>query len=65
MIALTVVLQVVILPHVRLAGRVPRHLMGIPITTIGEITRQKRIGLVGANGRRNPLHASGWDSFRE
>ena len=49
----------------RLAGRVPRHLMGIPITAIGEITRQKRISLVGANGRRNPLHAGGWDSFRE
>ena len=43
-----------------------RHLPSrIPITCIGEITRQKQIVLVRENGTEAPLLAKGWDPFRE
>ena len=37
----------------------------IPITCIGEITRQKQIVLIRDNGTETPLPAKGWDPFRE
>ncbi|MGB7025336.1 MAG: thiamine-phosphate kinase [Candidatus Acidiferrales bacterium] len=36
----------------------------IPITCIGEITRQKQIVLIRDNGTEAPLLAKGWDPFR-
>lgn len=36
----------------------------IPITCIGEITRQRQIVLVRDNGTETPLLAKGWDPFR-
>jgi len=42
-----------------------RHLPSkIPITCIGEITRQKQILLIHDNGTQAPLPAKGWDPFR-
>lgn len=35
------------------------------ITAIGEITRDKRILLVGDNGNAKPLASQGWDPFRK
>jgi thiamine-monophosphate kinase len=46
-----------------LAGRLPRKLAGTPVTVIGEITRQKKILLAGADGKSKPLTAGGWDPF--
>jgi thiamine-monophosphate kinase len=47
------------------ARRLPRSFQGIPLTVIGEITRERRLTLVGSNGREEPLRACGWDSFRQ
>jgi thiamine-monophosphate kinase len=48
----------------RLAGRIPAGIGGVPITTIGEITRERRILLVDERGRIAPLRNQGWDPFR-
>jgi len=37
----------------------------IPLTCIGEITRQKQILLIRDNGTQAPLLAKGWDPFRD
>ena len=43
-----------------------RHLSSkIPITCIGEITRQKQIVLVHDHAAETPLPAEGWDPFRK
>jgi len=47
-----------------LAGRLPRRVGGVPITVIGEMTREKRIVLVDANGCKTELKPMGWDPFR-
>ncbi len=49
----------------RLAGRLPHAVHGVPITIIGEITREKRILLIDDAGRTKPLPAQGWDPFRK
>lgn len=48
----------------RLSGRLPASVGGVPITVIGEITREKKVIVVGAGGREAPLKPMGWDPFR-
>jgi thiamine-monophosphate kinase len=43
---------------------VPQSFKGIPITAIGEITRDRVLLLTAANGRQVPLPNHGWDPFR-
>jgi thiamine-monophosphate kinase len=43
--------------------RVPRSIAGVPLTEIGEITRNKRLSLVGEDGRRSELNPHGWEHF--
>jgi thiamine-monophosphate kinase len=47
----------------RFAGHLPRKVAGIPVTHIGEITRQKKVVLVGTDGGSNLLLPGGWDPF--
>ena len=47
------------------SGRLPRKIKGVPVTIIGEITREKKIVLLGPNGVRTPLQSRGWDPFRK
>jgi thiamine-monophosphate kinase len=49
----------------RLARRLPRAVRGIPVTIIGEITREKGILLIDDAGQTRPLPARGWDPFRK
>jgi thiamine-monophosphate kinase len=49
----------------RLASRLPREVAGVPITMIGEITREKRICLIDSSGGSRPLTPGGWDPFRK
>jgi thiamine-monophosphate kinase len=42
----------------------PRSQNGIPITAIGEITKEKALLLVDRTGREVPLPNLGWDPFR-
>jgi len=46
------------------APRLPRKLAGVPLTPIGEITRERRLVLVDAVGRERLLPPRGWDPFR-
>jgi thiamine-monophosphate kinase len=48
----------------RLARRLPHAVHGVPVTIIGEITREKRILLIDDAGRTRRLPAQGWDPFR-
>lgn len=48
----------------RLAKRLREAPDSQEITRIGEITRNRKVLLVGANGRARPLPAMGWDPFR-
>lgn len=48
----------------RLAGRLPKTISGVPITVIGEITRERKILLVDEQGRTTQLRNQGWDPFR-
>ena len=48
----------------RFARHLPRAVGRVPLTVIGEITREKRIVLVDESGRIKDLPARGWDSFR-
>jgi thiamine-monophosphate kinase len=47
------------------AARLPPRLGGLPITVIGEITRQKKIQVLDESGKLSPLLAGGWDPFRK
>ena len=49
----------------RLAKKIPAQHRGVRLTPIGEITRERKISLVGAGGRAVPLHPLGWDHFRK
>jgi thiamine-monophosphate kinase len=49
----------------RFSSRLPRKLDGIPVTVIGEITREKKVILLGANGLCTSLLSKGWDPFRK
>jgi thiamine-monophosphate kinase len=44
--------------------RIPPQWRGLPLTTIGEVTRTKKVLLSLPNGRDVPLAAQGWDPFR-
>ena len=46
------------------AGRLPRKVGGVPVTIIGEITRQRRVKIIDSNGRSMTLQPGGWDPFR-
>jgi thiamine-monophosphate kinase len=46
------------------ACRLPRAFQGIPLTRIGEITRDRSLRLVWGDGREEALQARGWDPFR-
>lgn len=48
----------------RLSRRLPPRVGGVPVTVIGEITRDKKVILVGADGANAPLLPQGWDPFR-
>ena len=48
----------------RLARRLPNAVRGVPVTIIGEITRERRVLLVDDAGRAKTLPAQGWDPFR-
>jgi len=48
----------------KFSRRMPRKVAGIPLTVIGEITREKRVILLGPDGRCKPLQPKGWDPFR-
>jgi thiamine-monophosphate kinase len=45
------------------SARVPPRIAGVPITRIGEITRAKKMWLIGAGGRRQWLVSGGWEHF--
>jgi thiamine-monophosphate kinase len=47
-----------------MARRLPRSFQGIPLTSIGEITRKQKLTLVRRDGREETLQARGWDPFR-
>jgi thiamine-monophosphate kinase len=49
----------------KFSARLPRKLGQVPVTVIGEITREKSVILVGADGRTKPLRPLGWDPFRK
>ncbi len=49
----------------RFASRIPATRHGVRLTPIGEITREKKLVVVDANGRAAPLVPRGWDHFRE
>ena len=49
----------------RLALRLPRTILDVPVTTIGEITLERRILLIDDAGRAKRLPAQGWDPFRK
>ena len=44
--------------------QIPRSFHGIPITPIGEITKERILLLVNESGRDLPLPNRGWDPFR-
>ena len=49
----------------KFSSRLQRKLGGIPVTVIGEITREKKVVLLGPDGRGTPLQPKGWDPFRK
>ena len=48
----------------RLAKKIPAQHLGVRLTPIGEITRERKILLVGKGDRATPLPSLGWDHFR-
>ncbi len=48
----------------RLAGKIPARHHGVRLTPVGEMTRERKVSLIGKDGRATPLHALGWDHFR-
>jgi len=47
----------------RQVGRVPSAFHGLPLSCIGQVTREKQVVLVGPEGRAEKLAARGWDPF--
>jgi len=45
------------------ARRVPRVFGGLPLSCIGEISRERRLVLTGSGGREETLVPRGWDPF--
>lgn len=48
----------------RKVRQVPARFQGMPITCIGEVTRNRVIQIVQANGQKKDLIPGGWDPFR-
>jgi len=44
--------------------RIPSRIAGVPITLIGQVTRQRKIFLMSKGGVRYELHPLGWEHFR-
>jgi len=44
--------------------QVPRTILGVPVTLIGEIVSGKAIHVANARGRLKPLKPGGWEHFR-
>jgi thiamine-monophosphate kinase len=49
----------------KFSGRLPRKIEGVPVTIIGEITRGKKVVLIGPDGKSDLLQPRGWDPFRQ
>jgi thiamine-monophosphate kinase len=49
----------------KFSGRLPRKIEGVAVTIIGEITRKKKVVLIGPDGKRDLLQPRGWDPFRQ
>jgi thiamine-monophosphate kinase len=47
------------------SARLPNKFKGVPVTVIGEITREKKIVLLGPDGVGTTLQPRGWDPFRK
>lgn len=45
--------------------RVPTRIAGVPVTCIGQITRQRTVWLSNAKGARSVLRPQGWEHFRK
>jgi thiamine-monophosphate kinase len=45
--------------------RIPRSFHGLPLTAIGEITKERTLVLVEESGREVQLPNRGWDPFRQ
>jgi thiamine-monophosphate kinase len=48
----------------KFSNRLPRKVAGVPVTVFGEITREKKVVLIGPDGRSVPIKPKGWDPFR-
>jgi len=46
-------------------SQIPRRIVGVPVTLIGHITREKQILLFAENGNKSPLPQKGWDPFKK
>ena len=44
-------------------GRLPSAFLGLPLGSIGEVTREKQLLVVGPEGHAEKLAARGWDPF--
>jgi thiamine-monophosphate kinase len=49
----------------KFSSRLPAGLNGVPVTIIGEITREKKVVLLGHGAHSMPLQPKGWDPFRK
>jgi len=47
------------------AAAVPSVVAGVRVTRIGRTTKSAGMRLIGADGKRRPLKAGGWEHFRE
>jgi thiamine-monophosphate kinase len=45
------------------ASKLPSKFQGVPLTQVGEITREKRITLISKDGDESNLEIRGWDPF--
>jgi thiamine-monophosphate kinase len=48
----------------RNAELLPAKFRKLPLTRIGELTKELGVQIIGKNGTREPLRAAGWDPFR-
>jgi thiamine-monophosphate kinase len=46
-------------------GRVPRSFRGLPLSCVGQITRDRHLLLLGAGGQKEKLVPCGWDPFQD
>ncbi len=49
----------------RRASRLPAHFRGLRLSHIGEIRRERKLTLAGADGKTGKLESAGWDYFGE